>query len=116
MRWGATMLARLRLRLDAWRFAGTRADYFDYLQAVLLGAQGRLTVRELFDRDAARHGAGTVRGRLSWTWARACEASGGDLRMTWLGCFPAVGTQKSELSRPPHTGKTWPWSPFLVVG
>lgn len=83
------MLARLRLRLDAWRFAGGRADYFDYLQAVLLGAQGRLTVRELFDRDAARHGPGTVRGRLSKAWARACEAGGGDLRATWLGCFPA---------------------------
>jgi len=87
-RFGA-MLARLRLRLDAWRFAGARADYFDYLQAVLLGAQGRLTLRELFDRDAARHGQGTVRGRLSGAWARACEASGGDLHATWLGSFPA---------------------------
>lgn len=89
MRWGMAMLAGLRLRLDAWRFASGRADYFDYLQAVLRGAQGSLTVRELFDRDAARHGPGTVRGRLSGVWARACEASGGDLRATWLGCFPA---------------------------
>ncbi|MFV0284009.1 MAG: hypothetical protein ACK5JE_09490 [Castellaniella sp.] len=84
-----TWLTRGRLRLDAWRFSEGRADYFDYLQAVLRGAQGRLTMRELFDRDAARHGAGTVRGRLSRTWARACEASGGDLHATWLGCFPA---------------------------
>ncbi|MDY0308510.1 MAG: pilus assembly protein [Castellaniella sp.] len=89
MIWVAGVLPRLRLRLDAWRFSGQRADYFDYLQAVLLGAQGRLTVRELFDRDALRHGSGTVRGRLSQAWARACEASGGDLRATWLGCFPA---------------------------
>ncbi len=86
---GRTKAAWLRLRLDAWRFAGGRADYFDYLQAVLLGAQGCLTLRELFDRDAARYGPGSVRGRLSLIWARACEASGGDLYATWLGCFPA---------------------------
>lgn len=87
--WRRIMSARWRQRLDAWRFASGRSDYFDYLQAVLLGAQGRLTVRELFDRDAARHGPRTVRGRLSRDWARACEASGGDLHATWLGCFPA---------------------------
>jgi hypothetical protein len=83
-----TWLAHWRHRLDAWRFAGQRADYFAYLHAVLQGAQGRLTIRELFDRDAARHGPHTVRGRLSRVWARACEAGGGDLYGTWLGCFP----------------------------
>ncbi|MFA7439207.1 MAG: hypothetical protein WCZ84_13395, partial [Castellaniella sp.] len=36
--------------LDVWRFAAHRADYYDYLQAVLRGSQGRLTIRELFDR------------------------------------------------------------------
>src|SRR5690606_35887824 len=40
-------------------------------------------------RDAVRHGSGTVRGRLSRHWARACEASGGDLHTTWQGVFPA---------------------------
>lgn len=79
----------LRLRLDSWLFAGRRADYFDYLHAVLAGSQGRLTVRELFDRDALRHGPATVRGRLSSFWSYTCELSGGDLHATWSGSFPA---------------------------
>lgn len=83
-----SVLSGWRLRCDAWRFAGRRADYFDYLQAVLAGALGRLTLRELFDRDARRHGPDTVRGRLSRHWSAACEASGGDLYATWAGCFP----------------------------
>src|SRR5690606_6157389 len=63
--------------------------YFEYLHAVLAGTQGRLTIRELFDRDAQRYGPGTVRGRLSGRWSAACEASGGDLDATWRGCLPA---------------------------
>ncbi|WP_323017053.1 hypothetical protein [Castellaniella sp.] len=90
---GVNLLSRQwsgwRDRLDAWRFAGQRADYFEYLHAVLAGAQGRLTLRELFDRDAQRYGPGTVRGRLSGRWSAACEASGGDLDATWRGCLPA---------------------------
>jgi len=88
MRLPQAHLAGLLLRLDAWRFAARRADYFDYLHAVLTGMQGRLTVRELFDRDAARYGRGSVRGRLSRAWSQSCEASGGDLYATWLGSFP----------------------------
>lgn len=75
-------------RLDAWRFASHRADYFEYLHAVLEGSAGRLTIRELFDRDAARYGPTSARGRLSSQWARACEASGGELHVTWRSCFP----------------------------
>ncbi|MGB6006834.1 hypothetical protein [Castellaniella sp.] len=82
-------LSGWRVRLDAWRFATQRADYFEYLHAVLAGAQGRLTIRELFDRDARRYGSTTVRGRLSRRWSIACEASGGDLDATWRGCLPA---------------------------
>jgi hypothetical protein len=75
--------------VDAWRFAGHRADYFEYLHAVLQGSQGRITIRELFELDAVRHGPGTVRGRLSRGWSHACEAGGGDLYVTWRGCLPA---------------------------
>lgn len=81
-------IAQWRHRVDAWRFSSRRVDYLDYLYAVLQGAQGRLTLRELFDRDAARHGQGSVRGRLSRHWSVRCEASGGDLHATWKGCFP----------------------------
>ncbi|WP_345798321.1 pilus assembly protein [Castellaniella sp. MT123] len=83
-----SILSGWRLRSDAWRFANGRADYFDYLQAILTATQGRLTLRELFDRDALRYGPDAVRGRLSRHWSAACETSGGDLYVTWTGCFP----------------------------
>ncbi|WP_322994618.1 pilus assembly protein [Castellaniella sp.] len=88
MSWIRIGLARWRWRLDVWQFSGRRADYFAYLHAVLTATQGRLTIRELFDRDALRYGPRTVRGRLSRGWSQACEASGGDLHATWRGCFP----------------------------
>lgn len=77
------------LRIDAWRFAAGRAQYYDYLHGVLRGMLGRRTLREVFDLDARRYGPGSVRGRLSAAWARACERSGGDLHATWIGSFPA---------------------------
>lgn len=78
-----------RLQLDAWRFSPQRAQYYDYLQAILRGMQGRRTLRELFDLDARRFGPDSVRGRLSAHWAHACEHNGGDLRATWVDSFPA---------------------------
>ncbi|MER1968325.1 hypothetical protein [Castellaniella sp. GW247-6E4] len=87
--WGERWRAGPGLRLDAWRFAAARADYYDYLQAVLRGMRGQRTLREVFDLDARRYGSGSVRGRLSAAWARACEQSGGDLHATWIGSFPA---------------------------
>ena len=87
--WGERWRAGPGLRLDAWRFASARAEYYDYLQGVLRGMLGRRTLRELFDLDARRYGAGSVRGRLSAAWARACERSGGDLYATWIASFPA---------------------------
>lgn len=89
MKTGLSWMRRLRQRLDVWRFAARRADYFDYLHAVLAASQGRLTLRELFDRDALRHGLASVRGRLSRRWSARCEAGGGDLHATWRGCFPS---------------------------
>lgn len=74
-------------RIDPLVFSKQRADYFDYLYAVLSGSQGQLTVRELFYRDALRYG-NSARGRLSAKWAKSCDVNGGDLYATWLGYFP----------------------------
>ena len=40
------------LKFMAWRFHRQRADYYEYLSCLLTGAQGRVTLREIFERDA----------------------------------------------------------------
>lgn len=85
-----TDFERIRLRCDAWRFSGMRADYYEYLADMLEGLQGRKTLRDLFDDDARRHGDGSVRGRLARRWSQALEACGGDLSMAWTGSMPAA--------------------------
>lgn len=81
-------LGALQHAVDCWRFAGGRADYYDYLAALLQGMQGRRTLRDIFERDARRYGAQSVRGRLSQRWIQRYQSAGGDLYATWLGCFP----------------------------
>ncbi len=82
-------LEQLSARLDAWRFRAGRADYYDYLSALMDGMQGRRTLLEIFQADARRYGQTTVRGRLSQRWAQDYPMRGGDLCLTWTGCFPA---------------------------
>jgi hypothetical protein len=81
--------ARLRLRLDALRFARARADYYEYLADLVEGLQGRKTLRDIFDDDAHRYGGHSVRGRLARHWSRAFEESGGDVALAWSGTLPA---------------------------
>lgn len=83
----------LVLFFDRVRFAGQRADYFEYLSVLIGGTQGRLTVKSIFEHDARRYGFSTVRGRLSQRWALSYQLTGGDLYATWQGCMP-----RSELS------------------
>ncbi|ARP80993.1 general secretion pathway protein [Bordetella genomosp. 8] len=78
-----------RLRCDLLRFAGMRADYYEYLADMIEGLQGRKTLRDLFDDDARRHGRHSVRGRLARRWSLALDASGGDLAAAWTGSMPA---------------------------
>jgi hypothetical protein len=79
---------RLEAVLDRRRFDRARADYYEYLAAVVGATQGRRTVKDIFNADAARYGPDSVRGRLSRRWFIAYEACGGDLYATWLGSFP----------------------------
>ncbi len=81
-------LKSIQYAVDRFRFARVRADYYDYLGALLQGMQGRRTLREIFERDAKRYGVNSVRGRLSRRWNHAYQLTGGDLYATWLGCFP----------------------------
>jgi len=86
------LLGQVFAWIDRRRFLPFRADYYEYLSALMKGAKGRHTLRDIFERDAHRF-SDSVRGRLSHAWSRAYPASGGDLYATWFGCFPA-----SELS------------------
>ena len=75
-------------RLDGWRFSAVRADYYDYLSALLEGEQGARTLKEIFAVDARRYGPESVRGRLSSHWLKVYQYVGGDLYATWSGSFP----------------------------
>jgi hypothetical protein len=79
----------LRWRWDVLRFSGKRGDYYEYLADMVEGLQGRKSLRDVFDDDAHRYGAGSVRGRLARRWSRALEACGGDLALAWSGSMPA---------------------------
>lgn len=74
--------------LDRLRFRSQRADYYDYLAALLAGERGARTLREIFRADAERQGGRSLRGRMAQRWQRRLEQSGGDLQATWDGDFP----------------------------
>ncbi len=82
-------LLSLQHRIDCYRFTAVRADYYDYLAALLQGMHGVRTLKDVFELDARRYGPGSVRGRLSRRWAQAYQLAGGDLYSTWLGSFPS---------------------------
>ncbi|MBC7202886.1 MAG: general secretion pathway protein [Pusillimonas sp.] len=71
------------LRFMAWRFQPQRADYYEYLSCLMAGAQGRLTLKDVFERDADRYGLRTARGYLSAHWYQRYPRAGGDLSETW---------------------------------
>ncbi|NYT66520.1 general secretion pathway protein [Alcaligenaceae bacterium] len=75
---------------DRWRFIGLRADYYDYLSALLLGMRGTRTLKDVFQADASRYGTSSARGRLSARWLNTFQLSSGDLYSTWLAEFPVA--------------------------
>ncbi|NGM87795.1 general secretion pathway protein [Parapusillimonas sp. SGNA-6] len=85
---GPRWAASLRHAADCRRFSASRADYYEYLSALLQGMQGRRTLKDVFEIDARRHGNGSVRGRLSMHWLGAYQLAGGDLYATWFSAFP----------------------------
>lgn len=83
-------LAALVHAHDRWRFMALRADYYDYLAALLQGLRGARTLKDVFQADASRYGASSTRGRLSARWLRTFQLSSGDLYSTWLAEFPVA--------------------------
>jgi len=79
---------RIRFALDRHRFGPVRADYYDYLAALMDATQGRRTIKDIFRQDMSRYGMDSVRGRLSRHWFAAYQRSGGDLYSTWSGSLP----------------------------
>lgn len=75
-------------QFDKRRLQSVRADYYEFLSALIDGTRGRFTLRDIFDQDAYRY-SGSARGRLSSLWSRVYSETGGDLYATWIGCFPS---------------------------
>lgn len=80
----------LQRLLDGWRFNRGRSAYYDYLAALLEGAGGARTLKQIFAADARRYGEHSPRGRLSRRWLHLFQAAGGDLYATWFGVFPVA--------------------------
>lgn len=87
--WLVHRFQHLRAVFDGRRFRSVRADYYEYLSALMAGMQGGRSLHDVFVHDATRF-AGTPRGRLSAVWSRNYAAAGGDLYSTWLHCFPVA--------------------------
>jgi len=74
--------------LSRRRFRAQRADYYEYLGSLMEHGDGRKTLHDIFEDDARRYGARSLRGRLSARWAERFRESGGDLEQTFLGTLP----------------------------
>lgn len=75
-----------------WRAANAfkkeRADYFEYLAAIMENSNGKKTLRDIFDDDAHRYGPKNARGILSKRWSRRYQECGGDLGETFHASLP----------------------------
>lgn len=78
----------LCMRYAAWRFKSYRADYYDYLSDLIRATAGTKTLLSIFQDDANRYAATSVRGKLSAHWAQRFPRVGGDLFATWAGSLP----------------------------
>lgn len=77
-----------RLFIAARRFKSQRADFYDYLADLIAATGGAKTLQQIFQTDAQRYAAGSVRGVLSTHWAAKFPQTGGDLFATWFGTLP----------------------------
>ena len=78
----------VRRAWERYRFQDQRIDYYDYLAALLSGADGLRTLKDVFFQDAQRYGEATLRGRLSQFWLLTYQRAGGDLYATWEHHMP----------------------------
>lgn len=73
----------LRHAWDKRCFRSQRAEYFEYLYAVLAGVEFRRTLSDVFWADQQRYQAKHWRGRLAAVWWQTYQQSGGDLYAVW---------------------------------
>lgn len=81
------LFSPLFYRWDCWRFMGQRADYIEYLHAVLAGVDYQRTLADVFQADSQRYGQTHWRGRLAQVWLNSLRQSGGDLYAVWQDCL-----------------------------
>lgn len=84
----AALFLAWQYRVDCWRFRRQRADYFEYLHALLSGLHFRRTLADVFLADSRRYQNKHWRGRLSTLWLQTYQHSGGDLYAVWQDCLP----------------------------
>lgn len=80
--------AVLRLKVYYWQFRDQRADFYDYLADLISATDGSKTLLSIFQDDARRYSAYSVRGALCASWAERFPKTGGDLFSTWYGALP----------------------------
>ncbi len=79
---------RMRIASAAWQFKSQRADFYDYLADLISATSGTKTLLSIFQDDARRYPASSVRGVLSMSWSQRFPETGGDLFATWFGSLP----------------------------
>lgn len=83
----------LRVRVAAWCFRSSRADYYEFLAQMLSHEFSEQTLLTIFEQDARRHDRWSVRGRLAAYWAQRYATSGANLIDTWRCTVPESDLQ-----------------------
>lgn len=89
----------LRVQWAAWRFAGERSDYYDYVASSLSAGSRHRSLLDLFQADAVRHRPRSARAVLSNWWASRYLASSANLGETFECTLPAEDVACLEMSR-----------------
>lgn len=82
LRWRVSALGRA-----AASFRPKRHDYYLYLGQLLIDSHGKMTMQDIFEKDAERY-LGKPRGVLTRHWAERHQ-DGADLVKTWSGTLPS---------------------------
>jgi type II secretory pathway component PulF len=77
----------LRVKLASMLFASDRPDYYRYLSDMIMSTEGKVSLKELFQRDVERR-KGKLRGYLAAHWDKQFNTFGGKLKQTFEGTLP----------------------------
>lgn len=99
MRTGHGQRVPWSIRLSAWQFRGTRANYYEFLAQLLSNRVVEQTLLLTFEQDSWRHGTGSARGRLAAWWAKRYAQSGANLVDTWQHTLPDADLQSIGMAQ-----------------